>query len=345
MFINGQWVDYAPGGAGMNNNSGGGAPPVNPATGYGSYQGGSEYQKYLASGGKASEQEYINYNYGGGGGGGGAPASGGGGGLIQGRPGGTQGPIGGGAPGMPKYSAGQALGGAALAGAGAGAASIALGGLGSAAPLMAFGPAGIAAGAGLLALGAIAGKKSNKQFEGVIDTGGSEAWKQQGGGMAKISDGYIPTAEEFTQHGRWLMGQDTYAHDYGRTLGASDAQYYSNFQRTAQSQLDAGDLEGYRGTMASHGFETPGAPAAAPSGPSRRKAPAAKAAAPADDGGNDRDSVSKPASGLEDTIKTRPETVERPGLKPGVNKFLVPDRKRRAGFFSFAGKNTRRKNT
>ena len=323
MYVNGEWVDYMPGGAGMNNDTGyggalGGASPVNPATGYASYQGGSEYQRYLASGGKASEQEYINYNYGGGGGGltqgGGAPSGGSSAGGFS--PGVSYVGQGGGGGG-----GGNPLLGAAAGAAAGGLGSIALGGLGSTAPLMAFGPAGMAVAGGLLGaslLGGMFGGESNKEFEGTRLTGGAEAWQERGGVLAGHQEA-IPTLEEFTTQGRWLLPQDTYAHDYGRT--GLEAQYYENFRQTAQSALDAGDMGTYQATLRGHGFDAGGAPApAAAAGPSRRSAPAPTTpSAPAPTTPTNKNEISEPGDGLEGTIKRAPPP-----------SYMYPERVRRS---------------
>ena len=285
---------------------------------------------------------------------------------------------------MPKHGAGSILGGGLLGGAAAGAGSIGLGGLGSTSPLMAFGPAGIAAGAGLGIAAILGSKKSNKQFEGTILTGGAKGFTKGGGKMAEIKEGYIPTKEEFTEHGRWLMPEDSYAHDYGRTFEGKDAQYYDAFQKQAQGFLkqaqgaEKGSREynvamgHYKNVMKSHGFDTPKAPpppkpapkkAAAPPPPPPPAAPPPKPYQPTQ---AERDEVSPPAKGLEETVVAPPdilekEEIEKPGLEPvpeapEPEEVLQPDqvdelaerrkkrgllftdykKKRRAGFFSYA---------
>jgi hypothetical protein len=191
----------------------------------------------------------------------------------------------------------------------------------------AFGPAGWAIGGGLLAASLLGSKKSNKQFEGTIQTGGHQAFKQAGGEMAVIKKGYIPTADEFVQHGRNLLPEDSYAHDYGGTFSEDTRKYYGNFRNEAQKYLDQANAapEGsreqkvamahYENTMKGHGFDIQKAPKPAPE-PARRSAPAPEAA-PAPTA--TAKEVSPPGSGLEDTVVAPPSEAPPPS-------YLYPDR-------------------
>ena len=273
----------------------------------------------------------------------------GGGGLLQGRAGGAQQAFGANQPTMSKgmsrpliggalgglagFQGAKALGmatlgGSAKAGAITGAFSKGAGALFGAGKMGAImgGPIGWGIAGGLLgasALGLI-GNKSNKQFEGTIQTGGAQGFKGQGGQMAQVSEGYIPTADEFVQHGRWLMPEDSYAHDYGRTFGESDRKYYDNFRSAVENARNPAER---KAILAAHGFDSPAKKKEAPK-PKRRAAPALVEAAPAPKKPT-KESVSKPASGLEDTIKTKPEEIKRTYMRPG--------RKKKAGFFSYGG--------
>lgn len=283
--------------------------------------------------------------------GGGAPQ---GGGLIRGRQGGMSGPVQQGQQ-MPKHGGGTiAAGGAAGAAAGALGANTALGAMWGAgvpssilAPMAAMGPVGWGVGGALLAMGMLGGQKSNKEFEGEIDTGGASAWRQaMPNDMAQVSEGYIPTAQEFTTHGRWLLGKDTYAHDYGRTFGAGDSQYYQNFQSQASTALQSGNKQLYRDILASHGFDVPGGggPAKSSGGGSKKVSPAAVSIAAAPDRTIDPGKpIEKPKNGLENTIKVDDlsgETLVRNYLGPNRNSVYIREdsesRKRRKKAYGMA---------
>ena len=222
---------------------------------------------------------------------------------------------------------------AGAVGAGAGAASIAMGGLGAATPLMAFGPVGIAAGAGLLALGILGKKKQPKTYswsqDHQIQKGPSGNVYQAVGGANTA--GAIATQDEWLSKARNFVGGAG-----GEKMG--NTEWYENYRSKSEAALKAGDIDRVNELRTMHGFnafvkEAPKVEHRA------RSAPAAVEEAPAPVQQPKREEVSKPGSGLEDTIKAPPqEVVERPGLRPGVNAYNVPkSRKRRAGFFSYGG--------
>ena len=314
--------------------------------------GGLQMQPVGGGGGQKTlyGRTYVSKGGGGQGGGGGQP----GGGLIKGRPGGPQAAFGAGAPTMKKGMKGGLLGGAlggaagfygsqAAAAYGGGKTGAVLSGFGKGASSLfgagkmgavMGGPVGWGIAGGLLGASLLANKKTNQQFEGTIDTGGAKGFKQGGGQLAQIKEGYVPTKEEFTQHGRWLMPEDSYAHDYGRTFEGKDAQYYDAFQKQAQGFLKQaqGAKKGsreynvamghYKNVMKSHGFETPKAPPPPPK-PKARSAPAPAPEAPpaAAPPPPKREEVSPPAKGLEETVVAPPdmiekEEIEKPGLEP-----------------------------
>ena len=263
-------------------------------------------------------------------GGGQSLASSKGGGLIQGRQSGASQAFGAGQPTMKSGMKGGLLG-AALGGAGGyfgSQAAAAYGGAKTGAVLSAFGKgATMLGGAGKMGAilggpvgwgilgasvlgGIMANKKSNKQFEGTIQTGGAQPFQST---MAQVKEGYIPTADEFVQHGRWQLPQDSYAHDYGRTFTDKDRQYYANFQKQAQAALDSGNKAQYKQILAAHGFGTPKKQAPKPQ-VHRRSAPAPIEAAPISvpkPTQKQKEEVSPPASGLEDTVKWKGKGQER----------------------------------
>ena len=236
-----------------------------------------------------------------------------------------------------------------------------------------WGIGGALLGASLLGLG----KKSNKQFEGTIQTGGHQAFKKAGGQMAQIKEGYIPTADEFVQHGRNLLPEDSYAHDYGGTFSEATRKYYDNFRNEAQKYLNQAKaapkgsraqkiaMAHYRNTVSGHGFDVAKAAPPKPSG-GGKSAPAPEAPKEEPIATPKREDVTKPGSGLEDTVVAPPdmmekEEIEKPGLEevpdaPKPEDVLQPDqidelaerrkrrglmftdykKKRRAGFFSYA---------
>ena len=221
-------------------------------------------------------------------------------------------------------------------GAGAGAASIAMGGLGSASPLMAFGPAGVAAGAGLLALGFLSNKKDKDYHE----AGG---FGKTGGGYKQVGQ-VDPNSINWKQYVNDPRNQDLKAAAKSYREGTASASDIGYWQRRASS-VGAGDvtkMSDEQFAKLHFEFDAQGEgpreseyrlrvakPKAAPA-PRRRAAPAPEAPAPV--ATPTRESVSKPASGLEDTIKVKPEEVKR--------TYLTPKKKKKAGFFSYGGEMT-----
>ena len=267
----------------------------------------------------------------------------GGGGLIQGRQSGASAAFGANQPTMRGSVKGGLLGGALGGAAGfyGSQAAAAYGGAKTGAVLSAFGKgASMLGGAGKMgailggpvgwglagaALGAsiLGSKKSNKQFEGTIQTGGAQPFQST---MAQVKEGYIPTADEFVQHGRWQLPEDSYAHDYGRTFTDKDRQYYGNFQKQAQAALDSGNKAQYKQILDAHGFGTHKKQAPVSHGggsrPSIQAAPI-EVPKPTQEQKNE---VSPPASGLEDTI-TKPDitktTKRKKGTEVSKKKYLT----------------------
>jgi hypothetical protein len=123
--------------------------------------------------------------------------------------------------------------------------------------------------------------------------------------------GKLPTLEQFTSKGQWLLRNDPGAKDYGRKFGPGDAQYYANFKKKAEAALAAGNQGLYNEILRTHGF---GANKPAPEPEKRRSALTAEPAAPKTDFRPEFDDyeiedITPPASGLEDTIKTSPQLL------------------------------------
>ena len=209
-------------------------------------------------------------------------------------------------PGAALGAAGAGIGGSAAFA----ATNSVLLGKGLAAASLGLGPVGWALGGAALGYSLLKGKKSNKDFEGTRLTGGAKAWQDKGGTLYDTG-GKLPTMEEFTTKGRWLMPEDSYAHDYGRNFSQADAKYYANFQKAVEGAKTPAERAAI---MAAHGFG-PKKAEKKMEAPKSRSAPApapvanepTPVSAPITD--DERAEITPPASGLEDTIKTTPQLL------------------------------------
>ena len=131
--------------------------------------------------------------------------------------------------------------------------------------------------------------------------------------MTTIASGKVPTLQEFTTKGKWYLPNDPGAKDYGRSLGSGDAKYYGNFVKTLEGAKNDAER---RAILRSHGFDYEQKKAEAPKrssgggGSALTPPPAPPLKSPRDPiEQEERDEISDPGDGLENTIKTTPKLL------------------------------------